>query len=279
MESINTDDAEIFGDPGVRGGGANFKRLLHGEDLTANNFELTLVQVKSRYITPKHRHNFDQVRFLLSGSFGYGKGREQATGTVGYFPEGCFYQQEAEGASCTLLLQAAGASLSPYVSFPTLRRLVGEMSKGGEFNKGVYTRYKEDGRKRNQDAYEALWERACGIPLEYPQPRYNEPIIMTPENFNWVESDGMPGVFHKKLACFTERNLEIGFVRIEVGAKHRFYGNRAGDFLFYVLSGLGTLDGTPWKSGHAIHLSAEDNVQFEAEESSELYYLRLPTRV
>jgi hypothetical protein len=89
---------------------------------------------------------------VLTGAFGFDRGRQQTAGTVGYFPEGCFYQQQAEGPSMTLLLQTSGASGAPYVSYPTLRRLVGELSGRGQFNKGVYSTIKDDGTRMNQDS-------------------------------------------------------------------------------------------------------------------------------
>src|SRR5690606_4574823 len=125
-----------------------------------------------------------------------------------------FYQQQGEGYSETLLLQTSGASGAPYVSFPTLRRLVGELSKTGEFHEGVYRSRKPDGGPVNQDAYEALWEKACGQKLKYPRPRYNEPIIMFPEAYSYRDVPGEPGVARKLLGRFGERELEVGFLRL-----------------------------------------------------------------
>src|SRR5690349_8103687 len=40
--------------------------------------------------SPRHRHNFDQIRFILEGSWEYARKRYGA-GWLGFFPEGAFY--------------------------------------------------------------------------------------------------------------------------------------------------------------------------------------------
>lgn len=279
MRTVNIEDVEWFGEVGVRGTGADFKRLLNGDDLSADNFELNIAKVEDRYFTPRHRHNFDQVRYVLSGAFGFDKGRNQTAGTVGYFPEGCHYQQQAEGPSLTLLLQTAGASNAPYVSYPTLRRLVGELSAHGEFRKGVYSTIRADGTRVNQDSYEALWEKACNREITYPRPRYNDPIIMYPDAFEYAAVAGAPGVSRKHLGTFTERALGIGFLRFEAGAALEFDGGQAGDHLFHVISGTGRIGGHDWRPGDVLHLDTADHTGFTAATTTELYYLRLPTRL
>lgn len=278
MKVVHADEVEWFGHVGHREGGVDFKRLLQGEDCTADNFELNIARVQERYTTPRHRHNFDQVRFVLSGAFGFGKGLEQKAGSVGYFPEGCHYQQDGRGESWTLLLQTASASGAPYISYQKLRETVAELMRTGTFNDGVYTCTRaQDGKLIKQDGFEAAWEHATGLELEYPRPRYDRPILMEPQNFQYVPIDAEPGVARKHLGRFTERELEIGFLHLAAGARHRFAGG-AGDHLFYVLSGHGTVANAAWRSGSAVHLGANDDADFLAGEPAEIYYLRLPTR-
>jgi hypothetical protein len=52
------------------------KRLLSGTEGLPDNYELSIVDVAGDYETPPHRHNFDQIRFQLVGSFGYGEADE-----------------------------------------------------------------------------------------------------------------------------------------------------------------------------------------------------------
>lgn len=277
MQLVQLDEVDLFGPVGHREGGIDLKRLLYGEESTADNYEFEMVYVKDRFVTPPHRHNFDQVRYVMSGSFGYRKGKVQRPGTVGYFPEGTWYKQDAEGASSTLLLQTAGASMSPYLSNDRLRAIVDELSEIGTFDDGIYTEQR-NGEVYKVDGYEAAWERAMGRKVEYPQPRYNEPVIMDPAHFHYLPVDGEPGVERRMLGTFTEREVEIGFLRLAAGSTHHFDGATRRDHLFYVLSGSGELGDDAWTTDTALHLGSEDTLDFRAGEPAEIYYIRLPRR-
>ncbi len=278
MNIIHAGDLEWAGYAGHRGSGISSKRLFSGDEGSRDNFEFLLARVESRYTTPRHRHNFDQMRFTLAGSFGYGNGRLQSEGTVGYFPEGCFYEQDAEGASCTLLLQTSGASAAPYLSSVRAREVTEELERHGAFEAGVY-RSDRNGKKVNQDAYEAIWEYATGQSLEYPKPRFEHPVVMNPKHFSYVGVQGEPGVSRKQLGRFGERELEVGFLAMEAGSKHRPLDDPDGESLFYVLSGRGRFGGAEWRAGGAIRVDGVDVPDLEADEEAEIYYLRLPTRL
>jgi hypothetical protein len=140
-----------------RGGGVHFLSLLQGEENTSGNFHLTLVYAND-YVAPRHRHNFDQVRIVLDGAFGFDHGMVQEAGMLGYFTEGNYYTQKSVGKSMTLLLQAGGASGTGYMSDNQLRSAVENLQSKGQFNSGVFTWLDSTGKKHNQDGYEAAWE-------------------------------------------------------------------------------------------------------------------------
>ncbi|NOX51291.1 MAG: hypothetical protein GXP16_12275 [Gammaproteobacteria bacterium] len=280
MQVAHLNKVEWFGQVGHREGGVDFKRLLQGEEMTPNNFEFNLARVDESYTTPRHRHNFDQVRFVFEGSFGFSRDQTQNAGTVGYFPEGTYYQQMADGPSQTVLLQCASASLAPYVSFPKLRQIVANMIDNGtgEFNNGVFTTV-NDGKKVNRDGYEAIWEQATGQKISYPRPRFDNPIIMQTDNFQYLDIAGAAGVQRKVLGSFGERRLTIGFLRFDAGATMELDGKNSGAHLFYVLTGEGEIKGQPCEPGSAIHITDDEAVSFSARTASEIYYLRLPSRI
>ena len=47
--------------------GILFKHLLAGTPGTPDCYELSITRVLTRYEAPRHRHNFDQVRWQLTG--------------------------------------------------------------------------------------------------------------------------------------------------------------------------------------------------------------------
>ena len=85
------------------------------------------------------------------------------------------------------------------------------MKEFGTFEKGIFKRVGQlaPGEKRNQDAYEAIWEHVNKRKLVYPKPRYGEPILMKPENFEWEACEDQPGFAKKNLCTFSERNLQF----------------------------------------------------------------------
>jgi hypothetical protein len=120
---------------GHRAGAIDFKRLLQGESNAPDNFELSLVRTAGDYYTPRHRHNFDQVRFCLEGAMNYAPNKNLRVGSVGYFPEGTFYgpQQDAEG-SIVLLLQMGGAAGFGFMSYQQLNSGYERLADLGQFD-------------------------------------------------------------------------------------------------------------------------------------------------
>ena len=50
-----------------------------------------MVRNRGSYYTPRHRHNFDQIRMVMEGKFAYAGRKTMRQGSIGYFPEGTYY--------------------------------------------------------------------------------------------------------------------------------------------------------------------------------------------
>jgi hypothetical protein len=212
MRSITPSQAEFIPAQAHRPGGVSFRHLLAGQDGEPDNYALSLVDVAQHYEAPRHRHNFEQVRFMLKGSFGFGPGAVQHEGSLGYFCEGTRYTQRGEGPSTTLLLQCGGASGEGYLGFARLQRGIQALASQGQFHDGVYTHHDAHGVKHNQDGYEAVWEHVHQRRIHYPKPRYQAPVLLAPEHFAWL--DHASGVQLKRLGCFNERGLGVAMWRL-----------------------------------------------------------------
>src|SRR5579863_10670612 len=151
-----------------RGGGLATKLLLAGEEGTKENFRLTLGRDRGGHQNPRHHHNFDQIRLSLQGSLSITPEKELEEGWVGYFPEGTWYgpQAPAKAERITLVLQFGGASGQGFISTRQMQQGFAELSRVGEFTGGVFRRSDGAGRK-NQDAFEAIWEHVSGRRLAY----------------------------------------------------------------------------------------------------------------
>ena len=102
-----------------RGGMFHFRRLMEGEPGTIDNFQLSMGRVGGDFYSPRHHHNFEQVRFQLEGELDFARDGKMKTGMVGYFPEGMFYgpqSQDPTATASTIVLQMGGASGSGYLA-------------------------------------------------------------------------------------------------------------------------------------------------------------------
>lgn len=195
------------------------KRLPLETGVPGVTIEYSLSVVPDGYFTPRHRHNFDQIRYTLSGLQSTGLG-DLAAGECGYFPEGAYYGPQKQAGQCEcLVLQFQGASGEHLLSNEEMNATYEKLLKsGGKFENGVYKGFKPDGSPKNKDSYEAIWEEHEGRDLEFPPLRYRQPVMMLTENYRFWPDRKRPGVEVKHLGTFSEARTGIGFMRLVPGA-------------------------------------------------------------
>jgi hypothetical protein len=219
----------------MRDGVLDQKHLLFGEDGSPNNYDLNMGLTGSGgWRTPRHRHTFDQIRYVIKGTLPYSETDVLEEGWVGYFPESVHYgpQERSEGLR-TLVLQCGGASGGGYLSVAQREAVNAELAKTGKFEKGLYHYTDENGEPQTVDGSQAIFERAMGHKLEFATPRYTDIIAMNPAAFDWLPQ-GDPGVSEKWLGSFTERNLRIGFLRMDAGAVYQAGQQPSIEILFQI---------------------------------------------
>ena len=256
----------------ARGGVFRFYDLLHGREGAPDNFYLSIGVLAGDFVSPRHRHNFDQVRFQLEGAYDFAADGVMRPGAIAYFPEGTRYgpQKTVDARTLTLVLQMGGASGNGYMSETEFQRGLAELKTQGSFKDGVFTREKPGGGKVNQDAYEAVWEHVNGRELVYPRERYTHPVFMEPESFQWLPSG--PGVAAKLMGVFNERGTRIAFHRLEVGAKLRL-DERS---LWFLSSGRADAGGKPLRKWATLQSEVGERPEIQAVERTELLQIALP---
>ena len=270
----------------IREGAKEMKELLIGTEGAPDNYRLVMIrEAGAAATTPRHKHNFDQVRIVLNGRANYGPKRWIEPGELAYFPEGTPYGPEvSDGNRLGLTLQCGGASGAGYVSNRQVKSATATLKERGEFRGGVY--YPSDfeapghpsgdsAKRKAQDAFEACWELVTGRRISYPKPRYDEPIKMTPANFTWEEQPGQPGVRAKLLGSFTERRHELALMQVEPN-RVALLGPRAGIQLVFVVRGSGTVDGRALRPHAAFEIAAGSAAQVTAADELELIVIGLP---
>ncbi len=263
--------------PEFRGGGKQFRTLLRGREGTVGNYRMVHARQEGAAFAPRHRHNFDQLRYCVEGRVNYGPHCWIEPGEMAYFPEGVPYgPEDSDVARLAITVQFGGASGAGFLGEAAQIAAMEALKAIGDFDSGVFRRRGEPspGVKRNQDAFEAIWEHAHGRRIEYPEPRYGGPLLIRPRNFQWV-AKGAAGVFARQLACLTERNLDIAMLRLEPRACQRF-AERGGDRLIFVTTGEGEIDGQGLRRHSAVAIEAGECAEIRASAAMELLVVGLP---
>jgi hypothetical protein len=212
---VNAADLELEGVQRGRVHSIRRKRLPLETGVPGITAEFSLSIVPEGYFTPRHRHNFDQIRYTLTGIQSTGHG-DLGPGEIGYFPEGAYYGPQAQKGECaTLVLQFQGASGEHLLSNEEMNATYQKMhAAGAVFENGIYKGVTPDGRRKNKDSYVAIWEEHEGKKLKFPTARYRTPVMMQPQHFSWVPDREHTGIEMKHLGTFSELRTGIGFFRL-----------------------------------------------------------------
>ena len=251
---VNSNDLPLEGVQRGRVNAIRRKRLPLETGVPGLTAEFSLSIVPEGYFTPRHRHNFDQIRYTLSGIQSTGHG-DLGPGEIGYFPEGAYYGPQAQKGECaTLVLQFQGASgrhlLSNEEMNATYQKMIGE---GAVFENGIYRGRTASGGRKNKDSYVAIWEEHEGQKLTFPASRYCAPVMMLSQNYAWLPDRDRPGVEIKHLGTFTEMRTGIGFFRLLPGARLEATRQRDAE-LRYCIDGAFTYGGKDWGKDTYLYL-------------------------
>jgi len=261
----------------MRTGKLDQKFLLMGEDNSPNNYLLNVGLTGSGgWGTPRHRHNFDQIRFVLRGEYPVSPHKVMKEGSVAYFPESVHYgpQDRPEGLEM-MVLQFGGASGSGFLSTPMREAANKRLEAKGTFENGIFTWHDEKGQKHNMDGSAACFEEATGQKLVFHPARYDDVIMFQPDAYDWLPT-GQTGAWQKTLGVFTERNTKISFLKIEKGATY-ISGPRDQIEVMFLSQGTITVDGNSYGSKTAIELLPKDDaVHITANEEAQFFVVTLP---
>jgi hypothetical protein len=273
MKLIHADEVERKRGLQHRGGTFHYQHLLEGEAGAPGNFHLGIGQQDGDFASPRHRHNFDQFRYQLEGTMNFDRNGKMTAGTLGYFPEGAAYgPQSSEGLSVTAVLQFGGASGSGYLSPKEVAAGTEELKKFGTFAGGIFRRNDDSEGRRNTDAYQAIWEHVHGRRMDYPKPRYRDPIMVDPENYEWLAVPGPSRVSQKPFGTFTECQCAAALIKLARGASIK----AAPRSVYLVLSGSGIVGEGPYRRLTAFHLDEDEAASIVARDETELLCLVLP---
>jgi hypothetical protein len=262
----------------TRGGDRRFIDVLNGDDGAKDNFRLIYAQQKGEFAGPRHRHNFDQLRYCISGAMNYGPNCWINAGELAYYPEGAYYGPEVSDKEYVVMaLQFGGPSGLGFVSSRRITQGMEQLKAQGTFEKGIFRRSGDlpAGIRRNQDAFEAVWEYLNGKRLEYPLPRYPTPILMKPEGFSWASHGNERGMWIKRLGVFTERSVEIHMLKFAARSEFAL-PSRLGTQIGIFISGAGQIEGEKYCENSAFSLQRGEAAKLATDSESALLLIGLP---
>jgi len=256
-----------------RGGTFHSRTTAAGEPGTPGNFKFSVSELGTDYSGPRHRHNFDQYRYMLTGESDYGQDGPLRAGMLGYYPEGVPYGPQVNLTPITCaVLQFGGASGSGYLQPREVKAGMEELKQFGEFKDGVFHRREGFSGKRNMDAFQAIWEHVHGREMHYPKGRYAAPISLDSAHFDWVPVKGAKGVSEKLFGVWTERRTQAGLFKLAKGARFEAVGHG----VYLVLSGAGACAGNPLKQYTTVYVEVNERATIEASEETLLLHYGLP---
>jgi hypothetical protein len=256
-----------------RGGRVDAKMLARGEAAPGVGFDFGLYRYhpgEGAFVTPRHRHENDQIRFSLEGDHNFVPNKNLPEGWVGYFSPGTAYgpQRTDRGLNLRAQFGVSSARLKSG-SDDTYQELL----RSGTFQDGVYTHIDPaTGRKMNREAADVLYEKREGRTLVYPVARYEEPILINPSAFEWRRFD--QGVWQKHLGTFTEREERIAMFRFEEGGVLALSPERLQ--LLFTLSGEVIVDGAARRARTGICSPMGESLDVVGHDGAELLFIGGP---
>lgn len=258
----------------IRGGKAVVRTLAKGKPGDPGDFELKLTDLSADFSTPRHRHQIEQLRWVLKGSFAYAEGKFAREGELHYASEGVYYGGHAEQAATIISLHFGGPSGYGCLSLDELKPGHEALARHGTFHDGIYTVVDEQGRKHNRDSYEAIWEYLNNKPIEYPNPpRYREPVIIHPQTFRAKQVAS--GVQLRHLGSYTEASTQFRHIVAEAGSRITL-GSARQQVIAFLRCGVLSDGRRRYPAYATVYLEAGEEGSLAVDERIELLEVVLP---
>ena len=271
------DTTELTWDPIVPNtrGGDIYRKMIRGAEGVPNVDYDVRIELFSggqgTYKSIRHRHDFEQLRFAVSGRMDLGFDVLEE-GDVGYFPANAYYGPQECGDALILIAQWG----DHFITKARSDAAVAELKEAGEFKDGFYHSVDEEGRPYKIDPLNAIWAKVFGQPYVPAPPRYKQPVGMTPSAFGWSGPHGATRC--RRLGVFSEVSLEISTVQwVADGPLHvQLAEDDNRPTLLFTTKGTFTHDGRGFGSLTGVWIEPGESVKLEGSAESELLMVHFP---
>ena len=238
-------------------------------EIRYSNFIIRFEGGDDVFTTPRHRHEFAQLRYTLKGSQDFGDGLIAPEGWVGFFPVGAYYGPQRTEDSQTFQVQWGRDWVTVEQTEQGIAKLT---SEGGVFDKGIYSYADADGRVHRKDAVNAVWEAVYGRELVIPEPEYPMAILMNPDAFEWQSYK--PGMSIKRLGEFSGAGVAVQILRWDEPGEHRLAAGRTEMAL--CREGTIEVDSIAYGENAVVWSDLDEDVVIKGEAGSEILLYLFP---
>lgn len=268
--------------------GATVRQAIFGDETPDGlNFRVFRSQFQpgeDALVTPRHHHNFQQVRWAEKGPVKYAPDKDIPTDDVAYFPRGAYYgpQKKDQGISIALQLGRSGAYQHGPKWEGYREEALERLTARGRFENGIYFEADPvEGGEKQRDAVEALlaeqYEMHTGEKYTAFDAGYETPVLIHTDAFEYFQV--RDGVEQKLLGRFFDNpgadgDTRISMVRLAPGATHTFSDER---------TQVGWVKGPGLRIGDEVHpalthfyVPLSESTTVSAAEALELRVVELP---
>ncbi|WP_159701760.1 hypothetical protein [Arthrobacter sp. 18067] len=221
------------------------------------------------FSTPRHRHIFNQIRYMVSGTADFGNGQEGSGGQSGYFPAGAYYGPQVINEAEVMLIQWGPDWMNRADHDATYAKML----ESGEFKDGYYVTKDEQGDEVRADGRNAVWETFTGKTIVYPTPHYGQPILMDPQGFGWRSAG--EGVDGKILGTFSEDEVYVANYQWHDGGVLELTPERLQ--LMWIISGKAQINGESVGARTVVFSEIGENLRVEGTAETQAVVFGLPT--
>ena len=260
--------------PNTRGGDIYRKMIRGAEGVREVDYDIRIELFsggEETYKSIRHRHDFEQLRFAVSGRMDLGFDVLEE-GDVGYFPANAYYGPQTCADALILIAQWG----DHYITAAQSNAAVAELKETGEFKDGFYQSVDKEGRPYKIDPLNAIWEKVFGRSYVPQPPRYKQPVLMTPSAFGWSSPDG--ATRSRRLGVFSEISLEISTVQwVQDGPLHvQLAQNDHRPTLLFTTAGTFTHDSLSFGPLTGVWIEPGESAKIEGSAKSELLMVHFP---
>ncbi len=202
----------------IRGGTFHYRNLMEGAPGTIDNFQPLMGRNDKDFVSPRHRHNFEQFRFQLEGDLDFDRDGKMTPGMLGYFRGRVLRPADQRGDGdddraavrrperqrLSRVLRSTRAW--PNCASPARSRPASTSASLMRPASATWTASRRFGSTCTAGRCNSL-----GL-------RYAQPIMMNQAHYDWVASSEHQGVHEKLLGVFTERRAEARLLKLAPGS-------------------------------------------------------------